>query len=127
MYTLSFCKNVAQMPDWGCGDHNRGHLQSSCKCHTKNSKGFYPSAPRYHFPDKPLQFNRKPKHKPHKSFSKKNPHKFIKRRSYQADSKAFFLCGKSGHWANKCPKKKSKPKLAAFCDNLDPKWWDQPN
>ena len=54
MFTPSFCKNVAQMPDWGCGEHNRGHLQSSCKYHHKKSKGFYSSAPRYHFPDKPL-------------------------------------------------------------------------
>ena len=29
-----------------------------------------------------------------------------------------------GHWANKCPKKKSKPRLAAFCEQLDPRWWD---
>ena len=29
-----------------------------------------------------------------------------------------------GHWANKCPKKKSKPRLAAFCEQLDPIWWD---
>ena len=37
-----------------------------------------------------------------------------------------FLCGKPGHWASKCPKKKSKPRLAAFCDNLDSRWCDHP-
>ena len=26
--------------------------------------------------------------------------------------------------ANKCPKKKSKLRLAAFCEQLDPRWWD---
>ena len=54
MFTPSFCKNVAQMPDWGCGSHNRGHLQSSCKCNHKKKKGFYSSEPRYHHKDKPL-------------------------------------------------------------------------
>ena len=29
MYTPLFCKKVAELPDWGCGAHNRGHLN----CH----------------------------------------------------------------------------------------------
>ena len=84
MFTPSFCKNVAQMPDWGCGAHNRGHLQSSCTCSSKKKpKGFHTSAPRYHYPEKPLQFSRKPKYKPRLSGPPKQykPKRFIKRRS----------------------------------------------
>ena len=64
MFTPSFCKNVAQMPDWGRGAHNRGHLQSAYKCHGKKKpKGFHTSEPRYHYPEKPLQFSRQQKYK----------------------------------------------------------------
>ena len=31
MYSASFCKDVAQIPYWGCGAHNRGHLHESYK------------------------------------------------------------------------------------------------
>jgi hypothetical protein len=32
---------------------------------------------------------------------------------------------KKGHWENKFPSKKKKPRLAAlFTDELDPTWWD---
>ena len=127
VYTV-LCKNVAKMPDWGCGAHNRGHLQPACKCHSKKKKkGFYTSEPRYHYPDKPLKFSRKQKYKSRQSRPLKYKHrKFTKHRSYQATDKNCFLCGKPGHWASKFPKKKSKPKLAAFCDNLDSRWWDHP-
>ena len=36
-----------------------------------------------------------------------------------------FICGKKGHWENKCPERNCKPKLAElFDDTLDPEWWD---
>ena len=38
MYSSSFCKNLAKMPDWGCGAYNRGHLADSCKCHKSKQK-----------------------------------------------------------------------------------------
>ena len=57
MFSPSFCKNVAKLPEWGCGAHARGHLQDSCKCQHKNKKkGFFTSQPRYHNLDKPLKF-----------------------------------------------------------------------
>ena len=126
MFTPSFCKNVAQMPDWGCGAHNRGHLQSACKCHGKKKpKGFHTSEPRYHYLEKPLQFSRQQKYKSRRPRPQQyKPKRFIKWRSSQAMDKNCFLCGKPGHWASKLPKKKSKPRLAAFCDNLDSRWWD---
>ena len=46
------------------------------------------------------------------------PKRLIKRRSSQAMYKNCFLCGKPSHWASKFPKKKSKPRLAAFCEIL---------
>ena len=123
MFTPSFCKNNPQMPDWGCDAHNHGHLQSSCKCHGKKKpKGFHTSEPRYHYPEKPLQFSRKQKAYPRKAKHFAKPIKFLKRRSSQATKKNCFLCGQPDHWASKCPKKKSKPRLAAFCDNLDSRW-----
>ena len=84
MITPSFCKNVAQMPDWGCGAHNRGRLQSRCKCHKKNKKkGFYSSQPIYHYPDKPLNYYRKPKYNKEK-YHRSTPKKFIKRKTKMA-------------------------------------------
>ena len=71
-----------------------------------------------------IQFSRKQKYKSRKFRPK--PRRFLKHRSYQATDKNCFLYGKPGHWASKCPKKKSKPRLAAFCDNLDSRWWDHP-
>ena len=56
MYSPSFCKNVAKMPDWGYGAHNRGHLVDNYKCQiNKEKKGFYTSFPRYHYLDKPYK------------------------------------------------------------------------
>ena len=49
--------------------------------------------------------------------------KYIKKRRKPADKESCFLCGEKGHWENKCPKKKSRPHLAAFCDSIQPQWW----
>ena len=121
MFSPSFCKNVVGIQEWGCGADGHGHLEDSCKCkHSKlKKKGFYSSQPRYHYPDKPLKFRKKSRfHKPvYKDF---RPRKFIKRRSKRSAKEVRFICGNKGHWANKCPKKKQKPKLAAFCEHLDP-------
>ena len=43
MFSPSFCKNVARLPEWGCGAHGRGHLKDSCHCKKKKPKGFYSS------------------------------------------------------------------------------------
>ena len=116
------------MPDWGCGAHNRGHLNQKCHCSSKprKKKNFFSSDPRYHYPDKPLKFGRK---KPYKYKRYKAPKPLTRRQRYikkcrkPADKESCFLCGAKGHWANKCPKKKDKPRLAAFCDSVQPQWW----
>ena len=112
------------MPDWGCGAYNRRHLKDDCKCHKPNHKKyFYSRAPRYH-PDKPYKHQRKHGyHDPKRQ--NKPPHKrFVKRRTDKNDKETCFICGQKGHWENKCPKNKSKPRLAALCSQLDPRWWD---
>ena len=126
MFSPSFCKKVAQMPDWGCGAHNRGHLQSHCTCSSKKKKkGYFTSEPRYHYPDKPLKYKpfRKSKHYSKKQASSKpeykKPRRFIKLRSTKATEKGCFLCGQPSHWAKNCPKKKKLLKVAAFCEDLD--------
>ena len=72
MYSASFSKEVAFMPDWGCGAHNRGHLHDSCN-YKKKKKGFYSSSPRYH-PHKPYRYK---KHISQK-FEKGYPSRFTK-------------------------------------------------
>ena len=122
MFSPSFCKTVAKIPEWGCGTDGCGHLHNTCKCKHKKKKGFYSSQPWYHYPDKPLKFRKKSRFQ--KQWSK--PWKFIKHRSKKSDKATCFICGNPGHWANKCPKKKQKPKLAAFCERIDPQWWTLP-
>ena len=115
------------MPDWGCGAHNRGHLNQKCHCEGRSKhkkKHFFSSDPRYHYPDKPVKFSRKKPQK--KSYRTPKPpprRKYIKKRRKPADKKSCFLCGAKGHWASKCPKKKHKPRLAAFCASVQPQWW----
>ena len=116
------------MPDWGCGAHNCGHLKEKCHCNSRqrNKKNFFTSDPRYHYPDKPLNFNRKrPMRKKYYAAQKPPPRrkKYITKRRKPADKESCFLCGAKGHWANKCPKKKNKPHLAAFCASVQPQWW----
>ena len=127
MYTPSFCKKVAQMPDWGCGAHNRGHLNQKCQCsHKPKKKNFFTSDPRYHYPAKPLKFNRKrPKYQKYQKQQRLPPRKkkYITKRQKPADKESCFLCDAKGHWENKCPKKKAKPRLAAFCASVQPQWW----
>ena len=37
MFSPGFCKDVAKMPDWGCGAHDRGHFgRDSCSCKNKS-------------------------------------------------------------------------------------------
>ena len=112
------------MPDWGCGAYNRGHLADSCKCHkSKQRKGFYSSLPRYH-PDKPYKKKRKHRYHVSKKYNKPPHKRFVKRRTDKNDKETCFIYGQKGHWANKCPKNKSKPRLVSFCEQLDPRWWD---
>ena len=103
------------MPDLGCGAHNQGHFErESCSC-KKKQQPKYTSVPRFH-PDKGY------KHKKGKRFQKKA---YFKKRSEPADKEKCFICGKKGHWANKCPNKNKKPRLASmFSEDLDPSWWD---
>ena len=116
------------MPDCGCGAHNRGHLKEKCHCNSRqrNKKNFFTSDPRYHYLDKPLKFNRKkPTRKKYYPAPRPPPRrkKYITKRRKTADKESCFLCGAKGHWANKCPKKKQKPHLAAFCASVQPQWW----
>lgn len=111
MFSPDFCKDVAKMPDWRCGAHNRGHFGcDSCSC-KKTKQPKYTSAPRFH-PDKGY------KHKTCKRFKKKA---YFKKTFEPANKEKCFICGKKGHWANKCPNKKKNPQLVAmFPSDLDP-------
>ena len=72
MFSPGFCKDVAKMPYWRCGAHNRGHFgRDSCSCKNKKQPK-YTSAPRFH------------------------PHKGYKHKKGKC-----FNCGKESHWANK--------------------------
>ena len=73
MYSSYLCKNVVKVLHWGCGAYNRGHLEQDCKCHkSKQRKGFYSSAPRYHLVSRKheYQFSKKYNKHPHKFFIK---------------------------------------------------------
>ena len=115
------------MLDCGCGAHNRGHLADSCKCHkSKQKKGFYSSLPRY-LPEKSYKHKRRHKYHVSKQYNKPHHKRFVKHRTDKNDKETCFICIQRGHWANKCPKKKSKPRLVAFYEQLDPRWWDLPS
>ena len=99
------------MPYWGCGYHNQGHFgHESCSCKKKQHPK-YTSAPRFHL-DKGY------KHKKDKKIQKKA---YFKKIFEPAGIEKCFICGKKGHWANKCPNKNKNPRLAAmFSEDLDP-------
>lgn len=44
MHTPSFCKEITNMLDWGCGAHNRGHQTTNwkhkCSCQKNMTKTY---------------------------------------------------------------------------------------
>jgi len=125
VFTTSFCKNLAKMPDYGCGAHNRDHQSGGCSCHKKHSKQHKYEVPSHFGSDRPHKKGKKYYKKYDKSHKKKSRRSYLQKRDSPARSEKCFICGKMGHWANQCPKKKKKPQLAAmFTDDFDPAWWD---
>jgi len=137
MFTGPFCKNLAKMPNYGCGSHNRGHQSEKCSCsHKKNRRSDkysskYPNHySRKHQYNTPSRFG---SNKPRKDYGDKKHHskkhfqkrRFLHKRKSPSSSEKCFIRGKKGHWANECPQKKKHPQLSAlFTNEFDPAWWD---
>ena len=53
MFTLDLCKDLANIPDWGCGAYNKGRQSTRPCSFNKNNKTFYTSPHRFAL-DKPM-------------------------------------------------------------------------
>jgi hypothetical protein len=117
MFISYLCKDVGQMPEWGCGAHNRAHQSEKThySCKSKGNK-FHSLRSRFN-PDIPWPRQKKHKYKYYKKIS------YLKKKQKPTTDSTCFNCKKKYHWAHQFPRKKNKPNLSAlFSEELDLKW-----